>query len=99
MTILVGLLNLGRMTTGAVFLYTLFANAFFLVSLPRTEASCTRVILTIQLRSLKYVLLPDPSNASAATVTLSHSQRARRVQFLFVMAVSQVLWMGWLARV
>lgn len=30
-TILVGLLNLGRMTTGAVFLYTLFANAFFLV--------------------------------------------------------------------
>lgn len=52
------------------------------------------------LRSLKYVLLPDPSAMSAVTSgTLSHAQRSRRVQFLFVMAVSQVLWMGWLSRV
>ena len=35
----------------------------------------------------------------AATVTLSHSQKSRRVQFLFIMAMSQVLWMGWLSRV
>ncbi|WWC92300.1 uncharacterized protein L201_007254 [Kwoniella dendrophila CBS 6074] len=48
------------------------------------------------LRSLKYVLLPDAS-VSTVTNTLSHSQRSRRVQFLFVMAMSQVLWMGWLS--
>ncbi|OCF33641.1 ER to Golgi transporter Yif1 [Kwoniella heveanensis BCC8398] len=51
-----------------------------------------------QLRSLKYVLLPDAS-VSAVTTTLSHGQRSRRVQFLFFMAMSQVLWMGWLSRV
>ncbi|WWC65184.1 uncharacterized protein I303_107798 [Kwoniella dejecticola CBS 10117] len=50
------------------------------------------------LRSLKYVLLPDAS-VSTVTTTLSHSQRSRRVQFLFFMAMSQVLWMGWLSRV
>ncbi|OCF43284.1 ER to Golgi transporter Yif1 [Kwoniella heveanensis CBS 569] len=50
------------------------------------------------LRSLKYVLLPDAS-VSAVTTTLSHGQRSRRVQFLFFMAMSQVLWMGWLSRV
>ncbi|WRT70708.1 uncharacterized protein IL334_007706 [Kwoniella shivajii] len=50
------------------------------------------------LRSLKYVLLPDAS-VSNVTTTLSHSQRSRRVQFLFFMAMSQVLWMGWLSRV
>ncbi|WWC72582.1 uncharacterized protein I206_106544 [Kwoniella pini CBS 10737] len=50
------------------------------------------------LRSLKYVLLPDAS-VSTVTTTLSHSQRSRRVQFLFFMAMSQVIWMGWLSRV
>nr|KIR48145.1 ER to Golgi transporter Yif1 [Cryptococcus bacillisporus CA1280] len=50
------------------------------------------------LRSLKYVLLPDASVSSSVT-TLSHSQRSRRVQFLFFVAVAQVLWMGWLSRV
>ncbi|WVR08530.1 hypothetical protein IAU60_005585 [Kwoniella sp. DSM 27419] len=50
------------------------------------------------LRSLKYVLLPDAS-VSAVTTTLSHGQRSRRVQFLFFMAMSQILWMGWLSRV
>ncbi|WVQ85809.1 hypothetical protein IAT38_007977 [Cryptococcus sp. DSM 104549] len=50
------------------------------------------------LRSLKYVLLPDASVSSSVT-TLSHAQRSRRVQFLFFMAISQVLWMGWLSRV
>ncbi|ORY31217.1 YIF1-domain-containing protein [Naematelia encephala] len=80
-TILVGFLRLGTLTSATTFIYTFSANAFFL------------------LRSLKYVLLPDPSNMSAATQSLSHSQRSRRVQFLFFMAVSQVLWMGWLSRV
>ena len=55
--------------------------------------------LSDQLRSLKYVLLPDPSSTTAVTFTLSHAQRTRRVQFLFVMAMSQVFWMGWLSRV
>lgn len=49
------------------------------------------------LRSLKYVLLPDPSTTGAAT--LSHAQRSRRIQFLFFIASIQILWMGWLSRV
>ncbi|WWD20727.1 hypothetical protein CI109_105203 [Kwoniella shandongensis] len=79
-TILVGLLGLGRMVSIGVFVYMFGANFFFL------------------LRSLKYVLLPDASVSSSVT-TLSHAQRTRRVQFLFCLAVSQVLWMGWLSRV
>ncbi|ODN83026.1 hypothetical protein L202_01252, partial [Cryptococcus amylolentus CBS 6039] len=50
------------------------------------------------LRSLKYVLLPDAS-VSSSVATLSHAQRSRRIQFLFFVAVAQVLWMGWLSRV
>lgn len=40
------------------------------------------------LRSLRYVVLPDPSSASSVTVT--HSQRSRRIQFLFAIAVLQL---------
>ncbi|KAN0061707.1 Protein transport protein yif1 [Thecaphora frezii] len=45
------------------------------------------------LRSLRYVVLPDPSNPSSVTIT--HAQRSRRIQFLFSIAVSQIV-MGWL---
>ncbi|GHJ88826.1 hypothetical protein NliqN6_5228 [Naganishia liquefaciens] len=50
------------------------------------------------LRSLKYVLLPDSSNSSSVA-TISHSSRSKRVQFLFVIAMAQFLFMGLLARV
>ncbi|WVO17301.1 hypothetical protein L204_104993 [Cryptococcus depauperatus] len=50
------------------------------------------------LRSLKYVLLPD-SSSSSSVATLSHAQRSRRIQFLFFIAMAQVLWMAWLSRV
>jgi len=98
-TILVSLLNFGRLSTIAAFVYTFSANAFFLVRLSPAPSRGRRVA-DAQLRSLKYVLLPDPSSAGAVTsASLSHAQRSRRVQFLFIMAMSQVLWMGWLSRV
>ena len=55
--------------------------------------------LTQQLRSLRSVVLPDVSGAPAAVGTVSHAQRSRRITFLFVVAVTQVLYMGVLVRV
>ncbi|KAG8690434.1 hypothetical protein FRC09_011988 [Ceratobasidium sp. 395] len=49
------------------------------------------------LRSLRSIVLPDPSITHAAPLT--HAQRAYRVQFLFVLAIMQVLYMGVLVRV
>ncbi|THH15196.1 hypothetical protein EW146_g5244 [Bondarzewia mesenterica] len=80
-TLIAGLLNPGRTIWTLVFLYTFFANAFFL------------------LRSLRSVVLPDVTGAPAAVGTVSHAQRSRRITFLFVVAVTQVLYMGVLARV
>lgn len=82
--ILASFLNLGKMFSIAVFLYTLGANGFFLM------------------RSLKYVLLPDPSASPAnesVAATITHAQRSRRVQFLLVVALAQIVFMGWLVRV
>ncbi|KAK0520750.1 Protein transport protein yif1 [Tilletia horrida] len=45
------------------------------------------------LRSLRYVVLPDPSNPSSVTIT--HAQRSKRIQFLFGLAVAQIV-LGWL---
>lgn len=44
------------------------------------------------LRSLRYVVLPDPSSPSSQTIT--HAQRSRRIQFLFCIAVVQIVF-GW----
>ncbi|PWY98751.1 YIF1-domain-containing protein [Testicularia cyperi] len=44
------------------------------------------------LRSLRYVVLPDPSSPSSQTIT--HAQRSRRIQFLFCIAVAQIVF-GW----
>jgi hypothetical protein len=67
-----------------------------------------------QLRSLRHLVLPDPSlspldhvvepSSSTGTGTghsspTSHAQRARRIQFLFVIAAAQGLSMGILVRV
>ncbi|TBU44630.1 YIF1-domain-containing protein [Dichomitus squalens] len=48
------------------------------------------------LRSLRSMVLPD---ASATAAAVNPSQRSRRITFLFLVAVSQVLYMGILVRV
>ncbi|KIJ56246.1 hypothetical protein M422DRAFT_774076 [Sphaerobolus stellatus SS14] len=81
LTILAGLLDLGRMFYWSVFLYTFCANAFFL------------------LRSLRSVVLPDPSSSPTNVGTISPMQRRWRINFLFVIAVAQSIFMLYLARV
>ncbi|CAE6514006.1 unnamed protein product [Rhizoctonia solani] len=49
------------------------------------------------LRSLRSVVLPDPSVSHSAPLT--HGQRSLRVQFLFVLAMLQIAYMGVLVRV
>ena len=58
-------------------------------------------ILTIQLRSLRSVVLPDPSSVppAHATATVNSAQRRRRIIFLFLEAVTQILYMGWLVKI
>ncbi|KAK9895165.1 hypothetical protein P389DRAFT_145553 [Cystobasidium minutum MCA 4210] len=59
------------------------------------------------LRSLRYVVRPDPSlqgtfdtsNSTVNTSTISHAQRSRRIKFLFAIAVSQIGSMWYLVRV
>ncbi|KZT58183.1 putative ER to Golgi transport-related protein [Calocera cornea HHB12733] len=48
------------------------------------------------LRSLRQVVLPDAS-AAPSNVTVTSAQRGRRIQFLFMIAVSQLLYMWILA--
>ncbi|KAF8664845.1 hypothetical protein AX16_000686 [Volvariella volvacea WC 439] len=70
-----------------VFLYAFLANAFFL------------------LRSLRSVVLPDPSISISTnptpttTATVNPAQRRRRIGFLFLVAVCQIVYMGILVRV
>jgi hypothetical protein len=51
------------------------------------------------LRSLRYVVLPDPAAAPAETRMVTPAQRGRRIQFLFIIAASQVLYMWFLSKV
>ncbi|UZJ52861.1 hypothetical protein CBS101457_002181 [Exobasidium rhododendri] len=74
LTLLIGLMKLGRLSYWSIWAYTTAANAFFL------------------LRSLRYVVLPDPSSPSSVTIT--QAQRSRRIQFLFSIAVAQSVF-GW----
>ena len=47
-----------------------------------------------QLRLLRSVVLPDPINSPANVGTVNPSQRKKRITFLFLEAVSQILYMG-----
>ncbi|GAA5899773.1 protein transporter YIF1 [Sporobolomyces salmoneus] len=89
-TLLAGLLGVTGWSYWAVFTYVVLANFFF------------------QLRSLRHLILPDPSaspldhSASSSNMhstTPSHGQRARRIQFLFVIAAAQAGSMGFLVNV
>jgi hypothetical protein len=95
------MLNVGRTIYGLVFLYAFFANAFFLVSLLFHSQSHSRpdTILQLQLRSLRSVVLPDAINSPANVGTVNPSQRKKRITFLFLEAVSQIIYMGVLVRV
>ncbi len=101
-TLVAGLLGLGRTLYLLVFVYTFLSTAFFLVSLSsippayRAFAMLTSLYRHIQLRSLRSMVLPD---ASATAAAVNPSQRSRRITFLFLVAMSQVLYMGFLIRV
>ncbi|KAG9047636.1 hypothetical protein FS837_001829 [Tulasnella sp. UAMH 9824] len=45
------------------------------------------------LRSLRYVVLPDP-NTQVGNSTVTHAQRGWRVRFLFIVAMTQILYMA-----
>lgn len=107
------ILNGGQGTGGwvgwTVFTYTFLANAFFLVSFPPLfslflcmfESVRRQRINSCQLRSLKYVLLPDSSSSTPAggMQTVDRTQRNRRTQFLFLYSyVVQFVFMWVLSR-
>ncbi|KAG7443013.1 YIF1-domain-containing protein [Guyanagaster necrorhizus] len=100
LTIVFGFLNMGRTLYTIVFLYFFFANAFFLVR-PSLLRSLIYLNLRVQLRSLRSVVLPDPSitNNANSTATVSAASRRRRIIFLFLEAICQILYMGILVRV
>ena len=80
--------NGGKGTGGwvgwAVFTYTFLANALFLVGISTTLSVC-RMLTVPQLRSLKYVLLPENTTDERGTMqTVARSQKSRRTQFLFL---------------
>ena len=79
--------NGGKGTGGwvgwTVFTYTFLANALFLVS--STHNLIYRLLTLPQLRSLKYVLLPENTTDERGTMqTVARSQKSRRTQFLFL---------------
>ncbi|KAG2351905.1 YIF1-domain-containing protein [Suillus spraguei] len=84
LTIFAGLLNLGPTVYVLVFVYAFAANALF-----HSMSECP-------LRSLRSVVLPDsPANVG----TVNPASRKRRIAFLFLEAVLQVIYMGILVRV
>ena len=86
----------GRWIGWGVFLYCFLANAFFLVSFDALPYTHKPEPTNMQLRSLKYVLLPDSSGqtGSGMTHTVARSQKNRRTQFLFLYSyVIQFLFM------
>ena len=89
-----------------VFIYAFLSNAFFLVRLfLLMHISFSQLYIYIfrrfQLRSLRSVVLPDPSSVppAQATATVNSAQRRRRIIFLFLEAVTQILYMGWLVKI
>ncbi|KAF6751977.1 protein transporter yif1 [Ephemerocybe angulata] len=86
LSIAVGFLGVSGWLWTLVFVYAFLANAFFL------------------LRSLRSVVLPDPSISIATasnpttTATVNPAQRRRRITFLFLEAVCQVVYMAALVR-
>ncbi|CAO1636530.1 unnamed protein product [Sympodiomycopsis kandeliae] len=73
-TLTISVLRLGSLAWWSCFIYAHAALAFFL------------------LRSLRHIILPDAASApssSASVTTITHGQRNKRVQLLFIIAVLQ----------
>lgn len=92
----------GGMVGWGVFLYTFLANSLFLVSeIPKglSLLSSTDGVST-QMRSLKYVLLPENAGDSRGPMqTDTRAKRNQRTQFLFIYSyVVQLLFMWLLTR-
>jgi hypothetical protein len=97
-TIIAGLLHVGRTLYGIVFIYSFLANALFLVG-GVSSSLIISFLISVQLRSLRSVVLPDAINTPANVGTVNPAQRRRRITFLFLEAVSQVVYMAILVRV
>ena len=84
-----------------IFVYAFLSNAFFLVRLFIRSAQSGFLTFAAQLRSLRSVVLPDTSSVppTHATAKISSAQRRRRIIFLFLEAVTQILYMAWLVRI
>ncbi|KAF7324841.1 WD-REPEATS-REGION domain-containing protein [Mycena kentingensis (nom. inval.)] len=82
--ILAGFLQIGGVLGWIAYVYFITANAFFLM------------------RSLRSLILPDAASRAASAdpyaTAPSAPQRRRRIAFLLVEAASQVVWMGFLAK-
>jgi protein transport protein YIF1 len=83
-----------------IFVYAFLSNAFFLVRLS-IYFVCVSLTLAAQLRSLRSVVLPDTSTVPPphTPAKISSAQRRRRIIFLFLEAVTQILYMAWLVRI
>ncbi|KDR73154.1 hypothetical protein GALMADRAFT_251723 [Galerina marginata CBS 339.88] len=83
LTLAAGFLGLKGPLWSLIFLYAFASYAFFL------------------LRSLRAVILPDASSVPAthATGTVTQAQRRRRIIFLLLEALLQILYMAWLVRI
>jgi len=92
------MVGFSRTLYSIAFIYTFLANAFFLVRSLWIFSSCSHIRVS-QLRSLRSVVLPDAGATPGVVGTVSHAQRSRRITFLFLVAVVQVLFMGVLVRV
>lgn len=100
-TLTISVLRLGSLPWWTCFIYAHAALAFFLVSgreahrmqQPSGQALTHSPLLSLsQLRSLRHIILPDAASApssSASVTTITHGQRNKRVQLLFVIAVLQ----------
>jgi protein transport protein YIF1 len=84
-----------------IFVYAFLSNAFFLVRLFKHLPSLVFLTFAAQLRSLRSVVLPDTSSVppTHAIAKISSAQRRRRIIFLFLEAVTQILYMTWLVRI
>ena len=96
------LLGLKGLLFGIVFCYIWLSNAFFMVSSSASRRFLENDKMNAQLRSLRYVVLPDPRISPpdvsvSNSHTVNHTQRSHRRNFLFFVAASQVLYMWFLS--
>jgi hypothetical protein len=57
------------------------------------------LLISVQLRSLRSVLLPDATHTPANVGTVNPAWRCRRITFIFLVAVFQIVYMAILVRV